>query len=112
MVHYVPKGGEDMAGYGKKKKRKHNRGSMLGITLVVLAMLCVLGYQTVRVQQKSDQYAERLASIERQLEEQELRAADLETKRIYTQTKQFVEQEAKSKLGLVNPNEIILIPTE
>ncbi len=101
-----------MAGYGKKKKRKYNRGSMLGIALVVLAMLCVLGYQTVRVQQKSDQYAERLASIERQLEEQELRAADLETKRIYTQTKQFVEQEAKSKLGLVNPNEIILIPTE
>jgi len=101
-----------MARYGKKKTRKKNRGSMLGITLVVLAMLCVLGYQTIQVQQKSDQYADRLASIERQLEEQELRAADLETKRIYTQTKQFVEQEAKSKLGLVNPNEIILIPTE
>ena len=101
-----------MARYGIKKKRKHNRGSMLGITLVVLAMLCVLGYQTVQVRQKSDRYADRLASIEKQLEEQQLRAADLEAKRIYTQTKQFVEQEAKSKLGLVNPNEIILIPTE
>lgn len=101
-----------MARYGDHKKRKRNRGSMFGITLVVLAMLCVLGYQTVQVRQKSQQYADRLTSIERQLEEQQERAADLEAKRIYTQTKQFVEQEAKSKLGLVNPNEIILIPAK
>ena len=101
-----------MARYGDHKRRKRNRGSVFGITLVVLAMLCVLGYQTVQVRQKSQQYADRLSSIERQLEEQEVRAADLEAKRIYTQTKQFVEQEAKSKLGLVNPNEIILIPTK
>ena len=101
-----------MARYGDHKRRKRNRGSVFGITLVVLAMLCVLGYQTVQVRQKSQQYADRLSSIERQLEEQEVRAADLEAKRIYTQTKQFVEQEAKSKLGLVNPNEIILIPAK
>lgn len=101
-----------MAGYGKKKKRRQNRLAMFGITLVVAALVCVLGYQTVLLKQKSDQYAEKLASIERQLEDQEERAADLEAKRIYTQTKLYIEQEAKSKLGLVNPNEIILIPTE
>lgn len=101
-----------MARYGKKKKRRQNRLAMFGITLVVIALVCVLGYQTILVQQKSDQYADRLAAIERQLEEQQVRAADLEAQRIYTQTKQFVEQEAKTKLGLVNPNEIILIPTE
>lgn len=101
-----------MARYGRKKKRRQNRLAMLGITLVVAALMCVLGYQTLLVQQKSDQYAEKLASIERQLEEQEARAADLEVQRIYTQTKQYIEQEAKSKLGLVNPNEIVLIPTD
>ncbi len=101
-----------MARYGKKKKRRQNWLAMFGITLIVVALVCVLGYQTVLLQQKSDQYTDRLAAIERQLEEQEVRAADLETQRIYTQTKQFVEQEAKAKLGLVNPNEIILIPIE
>ena len=100
-----------MARYGKKKKRKQNRLAMFGIVLVVAALVCVLGYQTVLLQQKSDQYAQKLASIERQLEEQQVRAADLEVKRIFTQTKQYIEQEAKAKLGLVNPNEIILIPT-
>ena len=101
-----------MARYGKKKKRKQNRLAMCAITLVVAALVCVLGFQTVQLKQKSDQYAEKLASIERQLDEQEVRAADLEARRIYTQTKQYIEQEAKSKLGLVNPNEIILIPTD
>ena len=38
--------------------------------------------------------------------------ADLEAVRIYTQSKQFIAQEAKSKHGLVFPNEIMLIPTE
>ncbi len=101
-----------MARYGKQKKRKQNRLAMFGITLVVLAMVAVLGYQTVQVRQKSDQYAERLAAIERQLEDQQDRAAELEAQRIYVQTKQFIEEEAKAKLGLVNPNEIVLIPSE
>lgn len=101
-----------MARYGRKKKRRQNRLAMFGITLVVVVLMCVLGYQTVLVQQKSDRYAERLTTIERQLQEQEMRAADLEAQRIYTQTKQYIEQEAKAKLGLVNPDEIILIPTE
>lgn len=102
-----------MAGYAKrKKKRKQNRLSMFAITLVVAVLLAVLGYQTVQLQHKRDEYSEKLTAIERQLEEQEGRAAALEEQRIYTQTKQFIEQEAKDKLGLVNPNEIILVPEE
>ena len=36
------------------------------------------------------------------------RAEDLEEKRVYVQTKQYIEKVAKEKLGLVNPDEIIL----
>ena len=32
----------------------------------------------------------------------------LEEKRVYVQTKQYIEKVAKEKLGLVNPDEIIL----
>lgn len=99
-----------MAGYAKKKKRRQNRLAMFTITLVVAALLAVLGYQTVQLQHKRSEYIERLEAVERQLDEQESRAAALEEQRIYTQTKQFIEQEAKDKLGLVNPNEIILKP--
>lgn len=101
-----------MARYGKKKKRKQNRLAMLGITLVVLALLAVLGLQTVRLKQRRDEYADRLTSIEKQLSEQEERAADLEAERLYVQTRQYVEKVAKERLGLVNPDEIILKPQE
>ena len=101
-----------MAGYAKKKKKKKNRLAMFGIVLVLAALLTVLGYQTVQLQKKSDEYSSKLENIEKELAEQESRAADLEQQRIYTQTKQFIEQEAKDKLGLVNPNEIILRPEE
>ena len=94
-----------MAGYAKKKKRKQNRLAMLAITLVVTAMLTVLGYQTVQLQQKSDQYTAQLEALQENRAEQESRAAELEKRRISSQSMQFVIEEAK-KLGLVFPNEI------
>ena len=101
-----------MARYGKKRKRKQNRLAMFGITLVVLALLAVLGLQTVRLEQRRDGYTDRLTSIERQLSEQEERAADLEAERLYVQTRQYVEKVAKERLGLVNPDEILLKPEQ
>lgn len=100
-----------MAGYARKKKRKQNRLAMFAITLVVAALVGVLSIQTVQLEKKRDQYTEKLAAVEAQLAEQEARAEELEEQRIFTQTKQYIEQEAK-KLGLVNPNEIILKPQE
>lgn len=101
-----------MVGYGKKKQRKQNRLAMLAIIFVLAVLVGVLGYQTVQLRKKDDEYNERLTAIERQISEQESRAEELEERHIYTQTKQFIEEEAKSKLGLVNPNEIILKPKE
>ena len=38
------------------------------------------------------------------------RSKELEEYRIYVQTKQYIEEVAKQKLGLVNPDEILLKP--
>ena len=100
-----------MAGYAKKKK-KGNKTAMLGINLVLCALLAVLGYQTLQLQKRSDEYTARLEAVEEELEAEKDRAQELEEEKIYTQSKQYIEQEAKEKLGLVNPNEIILKPEE
>ena len=39
------------------------------------------------------------------------RKADLEERKVYVQTKQYIEEVAKEKLGLVNPDEILLKPS-
>lgn len=96
--------------YHKKSKGKQNRLSRLAIALVAAALVAVLGYQTVKLQRKNDEYSQRLAAIERQLEQEESRAEELKQRQIYVQTDQFIEQEAKDKLGMINPNEILLKP--
>jgi len=101
-----------MAGYGKRKKRKQNRLAMFSITLVVLTFMVVLGYQTLELQKKNDEYNDRLVVVERELEQQTNRREELERQRTYVQTKQYIEEQAKEKLGLVNPNEIILKPKQ
>ena len=47
-----------------------------------------------------------------QVEAEEERARELEEYKIYVTTKQYAEEAAKEKLGLVNPDEILLKPSE
>ena len=83
---------------------------MFAIALVVAALLAVLGLQTMRLKQRRDEYVTRLESIEKQLSEQEARAEELEAERLYVQTKEYIEKVARERLGLVNPDEVILKP--
>ena len=46
------------------------------------------------------------------MEEESQRKTELEEREIYVQTKQYIEEVAKEKLGLVSPGEILLKPIE
>lgn len=100
-----------MTGYARKKKKRKNHLAMLAITVVVLALVAVLGYQTAQLGRKNEDYEARLAAVEAELEQESARALSLEEQRIYVQTKQYIEEQAKIKLGLVNPDEILLKPS-
>ena len=47
-----------------------------------------------------------------QLEAEEQRTKELQEYKIYVKTKQYAEEVAKDKLGLVYPDEILLKPTK
>ena len=46
------------------------------------------------------------------MDKEQSRAKELEEYRVYVQTKQYVEEVAKQKLGLVKPDEILLKPSQ
>ena len=50
--------------------------------------------------------------LEEQVREEEERTKKLEEYKVYVKTKQFAEEVAKEKLGLVNPDEILLKPNK
>ena len=94
----------------KRKDRIGNRMTLIGITLVVLSMAVVVHLRGGSLTEKDLEYQIKEENLMRQVAEEEARAKELEEQRIYVQTKQYIEKTAKEKLGLVNPDEILLKP--
>ena len=80
------------------------------VTAVVAVFALVLWVRTRSLEAKERQYIEKEQAILAQVAQEEERAKTLEEYRVYVQTKQYVEKMAKEKLGLVNPEEILLKP--
>ena len=59
-----------------------------------------------------DRYKVRQENLQAQLEAESKRADELEDYKVYVKTKEYAEEVAKEKLGLVNPDEILLKPSE
>ena len=96
----------------KKKERLGNRLALVGITFVVLSMAVVVNMRSASLKQRDLEYQMKEESLRNQLAQEEQRAAKLEEERVYVQTKQYIEKGATEKLGLVNPDEILLKPTQ
>ena len=84
--------------------------ALIGITMVVLSLAVVVNVGASSLREKDLEYQIREQNPEKEKEEENTRAAQLEEYRIYVQTKQYVEKVAKEKLGLVKKDEILLKP--
>ena len=94
------------------RKKRQNRMGMFLVTIVVLMLLVVVSINSVGLRQKRESYREREQALQEQIDAEEERAEQIEEYRKYTQTKKYVEEVAKEKLGLVNEGEIIYKPEE
>ena len=63
--------------------------------------------RSVELQQKIAGYDTQIASLSAQIDAETARAEEIEEYRKYTQTKAYVEEVAKDKLGLVYEGEIL-----
>ena len=96
----------------KRKERLGNRMALVGITFVVISLAVVVNFRGAEIKEMDLAYQIRAENLSRQLEEEKERAQKLEEERIYVQTKEYIEKVAKEKLGLVNPDEILLKPIQ
>ncbi|MEY8517004.1 septum formation initiator family protein [Lachnospiraceae bacterium 29-84] len=90
-----------------RRLRREHKTSMVGISVVLLVLSGVMSVQIVSLEQKNKEYRERRAQLEAEVESQEQRKEELEEYGKFVGTKEYIEQIAKTKLGLVYPNEII-----
>lgn len=94
------------------RKKRQNRLGMFLVLMVVLMLLVVVSLKSAELRQKQETYTARERVLQEQIDAEKARTEEIEEYRKYTQTKKYVEEVAKDKLGLVNEGEIIYKPDE
>ncbi len=90
------------------KKNRQLRKFRFAITIVIAIIIClVINYQRINLKKKQLEYNNKITRLDVRLDEEKARSEEIEEFKAYVQTKQFAEDVAREKLGLVYPNEII-----
>ena len=80
---------------------------MLCISCIVLFLLLAMSTQILRLYGKSQDLQEKEAQLVSQLEGEQERQEEIQAYENYVTTPEYIEQLAKTKLGLVYSDEII-----
>ena len=80
---------------------------MLLVTTVVVMMLIVVMVEGIELTEKRETYMAREEVLMQAIEAEQARTEEIKEFEKYTQTKKYVEEIAKNKLGLVYEGEII-----
>ncbi|MFG6384220.1 MAG: septum formation initiator family protein [Lachnospiraceae bacterium] len=90
-----------------RRIKKLNKSNMIHITVIAGIIVGVMSIRIVYLYEKSQFYQAQEISLQEQLEAEEQRQKELKEYEKYVNTREYTEQIAKTKLGLVYPNEII-----
>lgn len=96
-----------MARKAAYRKKRQNKAGMLLVTAVVFMMLTVVTVKSIELKQQRDKYVLKEQQLMEEIAEEEARSDRIAEYEKYTQTKKYVEEIAKDKLGLVYEGEII-----
>lgn len=98
----------------KTRKISRNYTWIAGLVAVILIAVIYLFVKnsSERLEEKNAALDKQIVALQTQLAEQDTRKEELDKKSIYITTKQFVEEFAREKLGLVFPDEVIFRPNE
>ena len=96
-----------MARRAAHRQKRQNKFGMFFVTTVVAMMLIVVAIKSLELRQKLVAYQEKEQLLMEQIEQEKVREKEIEEYEKYTQTKKYIEEVAKDKLGLVHDNEII-----
>ena len=89
-------------GKGKEKKKiGYNYLGMAGIAVIALVLLGSLMVQSKTLQQRLDYYDSKAVALEKSIDSEKERTKEIEAE------KEYMEEAAREKLGLVKDNEIV-----
>ena len=90
-----------------KRRRFQNKAGIVWASVVVLILVTVVCIKSVGLMQKVQEYQEKENVLTVQIEAEQERTEQIAEFEKYTQTRKYIEDTARDKLGLVYPGEII-----
>lgn len=92
---------------GKKKR------TGISFTIVIVMLICgVILYRTSIVNSELDLARQKYSKLENIYEDELDTELELESERNYRETDQYIEDIARNNLGMVYPDEILIVPSE
>lgn len=99
-----------MARGNKKPNKMNGLLGLLGPLLVASLIAGVMYTNKLDMSDKLDTYIEREEALARQIADEEERTTQLEEEKKYVTSDKYIKDVAREKLGLVDPDEILLKP--
>ena len=78
----------------------------LFLVMIVGIVAFSTGMRSRDLKAQEEAYIEREAELQKQIEDEEERTKELEDRKVYVGTKQYIEEVARERLGLIDPDEI------
>lgn len=92
----------------KRKKRGFAGALETVLVIVIIGLLAYMMFTNTRkLRTEEHEYAAREEILERQIAEEQERTETLLEQKKYVKTDEYIEEVAREKLGLINPDEVL-----
>lgn len=89
------------------RRRKKSSTGIGTIAFVVLILFAIVSYSRIGLEERHDEAQIKINRLEAKIEKQQERQIEINNLRAYVQTKSYIEEIAREKLGLVYEDELI-----
>jgi len=96
----------------RKRRKTSNLRGMACIAMVVGILLISLTLQIREIKAKNADYQTQADNLEKQIRDEKERTEEIEALEDYVESKEYVEELARDKLGLVYEDEIVFKPED
>ncbi|WP_028234602.1 FtsB family cell division protein [Pseudobutyrivibrio sp. MD2005] len=96
-----------MSNRRKLRRRKKTSTGRIYVAVIMLFMIGAMMVQMINLYQKNQEYKKTEEALEAQLDSAKEKQKQLEEQEEYVGSDEYIEKEAREKLGLSNPDEII-----
>ena len=96
-----------MADVRTRRRRKRNRRGRIVVSISTVVLISIFASRSIELHAKNSEYEKQIVSLQEEYDSEVARQGELQEREKYMQTKKFVEDYAKERLGLVYANEVV-----